>query len=354
MASFIKSVILSLLVFFIFPVILTAQSASGNALSTDGIDDFAYPLTPNAAGFTEGTIELWFSSDAWSNSQQLWAGGVGLPGTNGDFVRFGTHISVPNNNLAFGIYAGNWQWAHAQTQPDEGVWYHTAATWGPNGIKTYLNGILKETNSHNGALDNYATELVAATSWTEYYAGKIDELRIWNFAKDSSAILRTMNDTLGAEYYSTSDSGLVAYYRMDIFEDLGINGDGMDDLRDLSVNANHLDAQGNPALISSGAFNLTTSVYSSNESQRKYTLNQNYPNPFNPSTTFSFQLNNAALVDLSIFDLQGQKVANIVNKKLGSGSHQYNWDASGHASGIYYFRMTTEQETITKKCMLLK
>jgi len=201
------------------------QSSSGNALFADDATDFAYPLSPNAAGFAEGTVEFWFSADTWSGSEQIWGGGNGLPGTTGDWTRFGAHSSVGDSSLAFGIYAGGWRWASTGIQPDSGRWYHVAATWGPAGMKIYLNGSLSGQNGHSGGLHNYATELVAASAWGDAYNGKIDELRIWNVELDSLVFMRTYLDTLGPEYYTTADSGLVAYYRMDEFEDLGINGE---------------------------------------------------------------------------------------------------------------------------------
>jgi hypothetical protein len=332
---------------------LSAQSSAAFALSADGIDDFAYPLTPNAAGLSEGTIELWFSTDGLYST--LWCGGNGLPGVTGDWTRFGTHSSVGGNHLAFGIYSGAWRWASTGVVPDSGTWYHVAASWGPAGMKIYLNGTLVGQNSHSGGLQNYVTELVTASAWEIAYSGKIDELRIWNIVRDSSAIVRTLYDTLGSEYYSTSDSGLIAYYRMDDFEDLGINSDGTDDLRDLSVNANHLDTEGNPVLENSGAFTIVTGInHKSSETPHDFKLNQNYPNPFNPITTIEFNLPATQYTKLKVFGLLGNEVATIVAEKLNKGVHTYQFDASQFASGIYYYQLNSGTGQEIKKMVLLK
>jgi hypothetical protein len=70
-----------------------------------------------------------------------------------------------------------------------------------------------------------------------------------------------------------------------------------------------------------------------------YWLSQNYPNPFNPITKINYQLPKTSNVELSIYNLLGQKVATLVSGKQNAGSHQVEWDASHFASGIYYYRI---------------
>jgi hypothetical protein len=63
-----------------------------------------------------------------------------------------------------------------------------------------------------------------------------------------------MYHTLGNEYTTSGDSGLIAYYKFDLIEDLGIDIDGDDDIKDYSVSGNHADTRGDPLLLESGAF----------------------------------------------------------------------------------------------------
>ncbi|MBP3193200.1 DUF5074 domain-containing protein [Natronogracilivirga saccharolytica] len=72
----------------------------------------------------------------------------------------------------------------------------------------------------------------------------------------------------------------------------------------------------------------------------KVTLEQNYPNPFNSSTTIRFFLPESAVAKLEVFDILGRSVAVLVNKKLQSGEHQVQWDASGVSSGVFLYRLT--------------
>lgn len=60
----------------------------------------------------------------------------------------------------------------------------------------------------------------------------MDELRIWNYQKSSHQINALKVAPLDVSYYNTIDSGLVGYWRFDVLEDLGVNNDGRDDIRD--------------------------------------------------------------------------------------------------------------------------
>jgi len=94
-----------------------------------------------------------------------------------------------------------------------------------------------------------------------------------------------------------------------------------------------------------GKFDRTTS---------KYQLSQNYPNPFNPKTIFSYQLPVISEVNLSIYNLLGQRIATLIQEKQQAGSYQIEWNATGFASGIYLYRLQTDNFIQTKKLVLLK
>jgi len=86
-----------------------------------------------------------------------------------------------------------------------------------------------------------------------------------------------------------------------------------------------------------------------------FTLEQNYPNPFNPRTVISWQLAVSSDVDLSIYNVLGQKIINLISQKQPAGFHSVEWDASGFASGVYLYKLSTDKGfTQTKKLVLLK
>ena len=87
----------------------------------------------------------------------------------------------------------------------------------------------------------------------------------------------------------------------------------------------------------------------------KYALEQNYPNPFNPSTTIEFSLpENVNNVRVSIYNLLGERVAEIVNGAMVAGKYQYQWNAKDLASGMYIYELRTEKFVSIKKMLLLK
>lgn len=85
-----------------------------------------------------------------------------------------------------------------------------------------------------------------------------------------------------------------------------------------------------------------------------FALNPNYPNPFNPSTMLSYDLPKASNVTLSVYNSLGQLVATLINEKVQAGKHSLYFDASHLQSGIYYYRITADKFTSTRKMMLIK
>jgi hypothetical protein len=91
-----------------------------------------------------------------------------------------------------------------------------------------------------------------------------------------------------------------------------------------------------------------------NVSKMDFHLFQNYPNPFNPVTVISWQLAVDSYVDLSIYNLLGQKICALVSKKQEAGNHQVEWKASGLSSGIYLYQLKTDYYVQVKKMILMK
>jgi len=85
-----------------------------------------------------------------------------------------------------------------------------------------------------------------------------------------------------------------------------------------------------------------------------YSLSQNYPNPFNPSTNLEFGISKLGFVSLKIYDLLGKEVVTLVNEKLNPGKYSVEFDGSSLTSGVYFYRLTTDGFSDTKRMMLLK
>ena len=104
-------------------------------------------------------------------------------------------------------------------------------------------------------------------------------------------------------------------------------------------------------------FNLLTGIGDKDETNipQQFALMQNFPNPFNPTTVISSQLPVVSQVELSIYNLLGQKITTLVSEKQPVGTYKLEWDAGGLASGLYFYRLKTDEGFIqTKKLILLK
>jgi len=86
----------------------------------------------------------------------------------------------------------------------------------------------------------------------------------------------------------------------------------------------------------------------------EYKLGQNYPNPFNPNTTINISLPEASFVKLTVFNAMGQEVSVVKNEFMQAGKYDVNFNAADLASGIYYYTLTTDGFTDTKKMILIK
>ena len=87
----------------------------------------------------------------------------------------------------------------------------------------------------------------------------------------------------------------------------------------------------------------------------KFVLYQNYPNPFNPSTVIEFSLpENVKNAVLTVYDILGQKVVQLVKGNLKAGKYQYRWNAGYLSSGIYFYQLQAGDFVETKKMLLLK
>ena len=85
-----------------------------------------------------------------------------------------------------------------------------------------------------------------------------------------------------------------------------------------------------------------------------FALEQNYPNPFNPSTVIKYSVAKDGFVNVSIFNLLGQKVATLVNENIKAGSYDVNFNASALSSGIYLYSIEASDFRAMKKMMLMK
>ena len=103
-----------------------------------------------------------------------------------------------------------------------------------------------------------------------------------------------------------------------------------------------------------GTFEYSDQVEANLGAPNKYELNQNFPNPFNPMTSIQFNIPQDNQVRLNVFNVLGEKVAELLNDNISAGYHSVNFDASHLNSGIYFYKLETNNFTQIRKMMLVK
>jgi len=104
---------------------------------------------------------------------------------------------------------------------------------------------------------------------------------------------------------------------------------------------------------------VLTDIIATNSLPTKFSLEQNYPNPFNPSTSIHYSLPEQANVNMTVYDIKGQKIQTLLNSEIKAGFHKISFDASNMAGGIYLYRIIASNSNglnfiSTKKMLLLK
>ena len=86
----------------------------------------------------------------------------------------------------------------------------------------------------------------------------------------------------------------------------------------------------------------------------KYILFHAYPNPFNPITSIEYALPNDSFVSLSVYDINGRLVDQLVNTYKVLGYHKISWDAREHSTGLYFIKLVAGEYQKTQKVILVK
>ncbi len=99
---------------------------------------------------------------------------------------------------------------------------------------------------------------------------------------------------------------------------------------------------------------LTSVDNNENQILSDFYLNQNYPNPFNPNTVISWNVPFDSYQTLKVYDVLGNEVASLVNESRTAGSYSINFNASNLSSGVYYYKLTAGNFSVTKKMILMR
>jgi len=86
----------------------------------------------------------------------------------------------------------------------------------------------------------------------------------------------------------------------------------------------------------------------------EFMLHQNYPNPFNPYTNITYSINSTSYVRLTVYNSLGEEVSTLVDGINNAGNYEVKFDGNTLTSGVYYYRLTTEDFSEVKTMLLLK
>jgi hypothetical protein len=103
-----------------------------------------------------------------------------------------------------------------------------------------------------------------------------------------------------------------------------------------------------------GSYKYSNDIEVDVNSVSEFSLNQNYPNPFNPSTKISFSLAQSSNVKLSVFNMLGEKIVELLNEVKSAGTYDVNFDGSELSTGMYLYRIESGNNVLTKKMILIK
>jgi endo-beta-N-acetylglucosaminidase D len=339
---------------------------NGFALQFDGTDDRLDCGNGSSLQIAGNKITLESMINVTEFKSQPYAGSVIVKdqGSNssGYMIRCGGN-GIINFNIGNGIW-------HEINSPANSIqqnqWQHVAATYDGTSMKIYVDGELVAQSNITLTIGNANnSDLLVGESPGfpgRVFNGKIDEVRIWNVARTQSQIQRTRNTVLTPEYYSTPDSGLVGYWRLD-------EGTGQTAV-DLSVFSNNaiLGSSINPDVNDPTWVQANILIVNVNDEEinsvipTNFSLSQNYPNPFNPTTNIKFSLpsviasgtKQSQMVTIKVYDILGSEIETLINEEKTAGTYEVQFDGSKLASGIYFYKLQAGSFVESKKMILIK
>ena len=309
----------------------------------------------------QGTIEMWFRPDSLLTSDThppdwTYLFSKNLSGNNPGDVGLGWERG--EGRLVFFIQDGTnttnlWQ-SENINEIFHPRWYHVAATWNTaDSMRLFIDG--KKVGAVESAIPVLGGEMAIAIGggnedlWNsrfESFRGSIDEVRF-------SVVERYTDDfELQTEPFAPDEFTLALWH----FDE----GTG-EETADATGNGftgylGGFDAEGNPDPASAPSWMeaVATAAEGENELPDQFELRQNFPNPFNPVTTISYKVPKAADVELSVFNVLGQRVRMLVDQQHNPGTYTVDFRADDLASGVYFYVLKAEDVHQVRKMVLLK
>ncbi|MFC2134448.1 amidohydrolase family protein [Bacteroidota bacterium] len=327
------------------------NSTAEKAVRFSGQGDYIEITNSDELNPDQITVELWFRArDPYLQNQ---SGGEQILLDKPD-ESAGYNLRLVGTEYPLSIQAmfGEPNVALAENVIEQNVWYHAAATQDGSEVKLYLNGLLVAYSLNTSVYESSSSvnlrigEFVGYPWYTLGFIGDVDELCIWNYARSPEQIAGDVEGTV-----LETDPGLAGYWNFNsiansVAEDQSVwNNDGV--------------INGNIRLVNFSK-NVITEVEDELENliPTKFQLYQSYPNPFNPSTKINYQIPEAGIVTLKVYDVLGREVTELVNDFQPAGFYSVEFNSNSinaHlSSGIYIYSLNVNGFYQSKKMMLIK
>lgn len=232
-------------------------------------------------------------------------------------------------------------------------WQHLSVNFTDSQLKVYLNGVDQELRFKGGTLTNELASnvndvLYIGNSQAENspYSGLTDEIRIWNSARTVEEVNSDFQT-----YLTGNESGLNLYFSLNEGSGSVISGKGL--------SAGVSGTYNSPGWEQSAHFDEITGIETNDILPGGFELYQNYPNPFNPCTSITFALPAGAEVNISLYNILGEKVRSVIASEYPAGIHEAQINADNLASGVYIYSLSAngvdgKNFNATRKMILMK
>ena len=254
----------------------------------------------------------------------------GSGNTNEIFV---TKLNPSGNTLVYSTYIGgnSTEFGKSIALDSSGNVYiagHTASTDFPTTAGAF------QTINNGGPYDGFMLKLNSfgnALDYSTYMGGSVASENMYGIALDGSENVYFAGETSALDFPTTVGAYQTTYQ--------GTNGDAI--------------------VVKFSDFVTAIKEYDIGNLPKDFKMSQNYPNPFNPTTTIEFNLPERSRVTVKIYNLLGQEVQQLVNQEFSAGNYKVTWDGTSSngvqaSTGIYFYRIETENFVETKKMLLLK
>jgi hypothetical protein len=315
----------------------------GNALSLDGNNDYGLIADRPSLDIFDPTmtLEVWINYESGSASDAIIVDKTdGAASTNGYELRLKdagdsaqVTLDLPNT---FSEPTSN---AYIQA----GTWNHVAVAYDGNDLTFYINGQEDKQIQPGGSVGGSGLPLVVGANTSsansQFFSGRIDELRLWEDARTQSEIqAHYQQELIGNE------QGLKAYWRFN--ETAGDTAARAQAIRLKTMRLfGDADFRDNPILTD------VERVAQKPEQGHRLT---NTPNPVRAQTTIRYVLPERSQVRLSVYTLQGKRVAQLVRETQRAGTYQVDFQAGDLPSGLYLYRLETRDHRETRRMSVLR